>query len=91
MLFDNAQLLERENNSLQHKRELFDVVRNRLDQKNMERNIPGSIEVSMWAYASSEPYNDRRIMFTAIALVLGLGIGVGTGFLFRRREGSMKN
>jgi len=91
-LFDNAQLLERENNSLQHKRELVDAVRNRLDQKRMERDVSSrSIEVSTRAFASSEPYNDRRIMYTAIALVLGLGFGVGTCFLFRRREGSMKN
>jgi uncharacterized protein involved in exopolysaccharide biosynthesis len=91
-LFTNAQLWERENNSLQHKRELFDVVCNRLDQKRMERDAStGSIEVLMRAFASSEPYNDRRIMFTAIALILGLGFGVGTSFLFRWREGSVKN
>jgi uncharacterized protein involved in exopolysaccharide biosynthesis len=84
-LFRNAQLLVKENNALQHKRELFDAVRQRLDQKNMERNIPGPIEVLMRASASTKPYKDRRIMFTAIALVLGLGIGLCARFLFRRR------
>jgi len=83
-LFENAQLLEKENNSLLHKRELLNAVRRRLDQKNMERNIPGPIEV-MRASVSSKPYKDRRIMFTAIALVLGLGIGLCARFLFRRR------
>ena len=85
-LFQNAQLLEKENNSLLHKRELLNAVRQRLDQKNMERNVSsGSIEVSMKAIASSKPYKDRRIIFTVIALVLSMGIGAGAGFLFRRR------
>ena len=85
-LFESAQLLEKENNSLLHKRELFEAVRQRLDQKNMERNVPGSIEVLTWAHASSQPYNDRRIMFTAMALVLGLGMGGGAAFLKASRN-----
>jgi uncharacterized protein involved in exopolysaccharide biosynthesis len=89
-IFENAQLLEKENNSLLHKRELLNAVRRRLDQKNMERNIPGPIEV-MHASVSSKPYKDRRIMFTAIALVLGLGIGLCVRFLFRRRARSGNN
>jgi capsular polysaccharide biosynthesis protein len=39
--FKSAQLLQEENNELQHKRDLFNVVRQRLDQKNVERNVPG--------------------------------------------------
>ena len=85
-LFAGAQLFEKENNSLLQKRELLNAVRQRIDQKNMERNVSaGSIEISTQAYTSSKPNEDRRIMFTAIALVLALGIGVGTRFLFRRR------
>jgi len=85
-LFQNAQLLEKENSSLRHKRELFMAVRRRLDQKNMERNVSASpIEVLVKALASSKPYKDRRIIFTVIALVLSMGIGIGAGFLFIRR------
>jgi capsular exopolysaccharide synthesis family protein len=80
-LFESAQLLDKENSVLQHKRELFDAVRQRLDQKNMERNTPGSIEVLMRAFVPSLPSNDRRIAFTAMALVLGLGMGGGAAFL----------
>jgi hypothetical protein len=80
-LFQSAQLLEKENNALQHKRELFSAVRQRLDQKNMERNVPGPIEVLTRASVSSEPYKDRRILFTAMALVLGLGMGGVAAFL----------
>ncbi len=86
-LFANAQLLEKENNALLHKRELFNAVRQRLDQKNMERNVSvGSIHVSMKAYASSRPYNDRRIVFTAMSLVLALGMGCGLAFLRANRN-----
>ncbi len=90
-LFENAQTLEKENNALQHKRELFDAVRQRLDQKNIERNVAGSIEMFGPALVSSQPYKDRRIIFTAIALVLGLGMGLCVRFLFRRRANSGNN
>ena len=81
-LFDKAQSIVKENNALQNMRELFDAVRQRLDKKNMERNVPvGSIEVLMWAIASSQPYNDRRIVFTAMSLFLALGMGGGLAFL----------
>ena len=84
--WETAQLLDKENNALLHKRELFSAVRQRLDTKNMERNVPGSIEVLTLAHASSQPYNDRRIMFTAMALVLGLGMGGGAAFLRASRN-----
>jgi capsular exopolysaccharide synthesis family protein len=85
-LFESAQLLDKENNALLHKRELFNAVRQRLDQKNMERNVPASIEVLMDAFVSSQPYNDRRIVFTAMALVLGLSMGGGAAFLRASRN-----
>ncbi|MDT8304019.1 MAG: hypothetical protein RQ760_21230, partial [Sedimentisphaerales bacterium] len=75
LLFETAQLLEKENNSLQHKRDLFTAVQQRLDQKNMERNVPGSIEVLTRAFTPSEPHKDRRILYTAIVVILdSLGI-----------------
>jgi capsular exopolysaccharide synthesis family protein len=85
-LFQSAQLLDKENNALLHKRGLFDAVRQRLDQKNMERNVPGSIEVLTEAFASSRPDNDRRIVFTAMALVVSLGMGGGAAFLRASRS-----
>jgi len=89
-LFNTAQLLEKQNNALRHTRELFDAVRRRRDQKNMERNVPGPIEINAPAFASARPYKDHRIMFTAIALVLGLGISLCVRFLLRR-PGSSPN
>jgi succinoglycan biosynthesis transport protein ExoP len=80
-LFESAQLLEKENNELQHKRELFNAVRQRLDQKNMERNVTGSIEVLTRGFVSSKPFNDRRIVFTAMAMALGICMGGGVALL----------
>ncbi len=87
--FESAQLLKKENNILQHKRELFSAVRQRLDQKNMERNVPGSIDVLMRTFVSSRPYNDRRIVFTAMTLVMALGMGGGIAFLRGSRNQSI--
>lgn len=80
-LFASAQLLEKENNELAHKRELFDAIRRRRDQKNMERGVFGRVELLTEAQAPSQPYNDRRMVFTAMALCMGLGMGAGTAFL----------
>lgn len=85
-LFESAQLLEKENGILAQKRELFNAVRQRLDQKNMERNVPGSIDVLTWAFASSRPDNDRRMVFTAMALIFGLGVGGGVAYLRASRN-----
>jgi succinoglycan biosynthesis transport protein ExoP len=84
-LFESAQLLERENTALQHTRELFSVVRQRRDQKTMERNVPGSIEILTRARAFTQPYNDRRVVFTAMVLVMALGAGCGLAYLRANR------
>ena len=87
LLFKAAQELERENNVLLQKQELFSAVRQRRDEKNMERNIPtGSIDKLTPAFASSRPYNDRRAVFTAMVLVMGLGLGGGAAFLRASRN-----
>ena len=80
-LFESAHLLDKENAALQHKRQLFEAVRQRLDQKTMERSIPGPIEVLTQAFVPSKPHKDHRIWLTAVALALGLGIGAAVAFL----------
>ncbi len=79
--FAYAQALENENNELQHKRDLFKAVRARLDQKNMESNVSGRIELLTEAFAPSMPDKDRRIVLTGMALFLALCMGGGTAFL----------
>ncbi|MBW7992600.1 MAG: AAA family ATPase [Planctomycetes bacterium] len=79
--FTDAQSLETENSVLQHKRDLFKAVQQRLDAKNMESNVRGSIEVLAGAFAPSMPYQDRRIMLTGMALFLCLCMGGGAAYL----------
>ena len=69
-----------------HKRKLFEAVRQRMDQKDMERNVPGSIEVSMGAFVPSQPYNDRRLVFTMMAIFMALGTALGTAYLFASKN-----
>ena len=85
-LFESAQKLEKENNALLHQRELFSAVRQRVDQKEMELNAPGSIEVQTRAFTSPQPYNDRRIAFTVMVMVLALGAGSGLAYLKANRN-----
>jgi len=79
--FRDAQALDKENKAIAHKRSLFEAVRQRLDQKEMERNVPGSIGVPNRAWAASKPDKDRRVIFTVMTLVAGLGAGLGLAFL----------
>jgi len=85
-LFDRAQSLAKENAALQQKRELFDAIRQRLDQKNVERGVPGSIEVLTGACVPSKPVPEHRVLFTAGALLLGFCVAGSTAVLTRRRN-----
>lgn len=84
-LFERAQLLEKESRDLQHKRELFDAIRRRKEQKDIERNVPGPIEVLASAQVDNQPCNDHRIVCTAIALALGL-VGAGGAAILTRKK-----
>ena len=90
-LFETAQLLEKENNALEHKRQLFTAVRQRLDQKAMERNVPGAIEVLTFAAEPSRPDKDRRMAYTGIALLAGLGMSGGAALMSSRRKKAVGN
>jgi hypothetical protein len=81
-----VQLLKREESSLARKRKLFEAVQDRVDQKNMERNVPHPIEMLTRAFAPSKPHKDRRVLYTAIVLILdGLAM-IAFRWLLRRRE-----
>ena len=89
-LFESAELLDKENDELERKRGLYAAVRERVDQKDMERNVPGSIEVLASASVSSKPHEDRRIVLTAMALAMGLGMGGGVAFLRAGRDQAIR-
>jgi len=80
-LFARAQTYNNELIQLEHKRGLFESVRQRQDQRNMERNSIGKIEQLTGAFAASQPSQDRRIVFTIMTLFMGLGAGGGIAFL----------
>ncbi len=81
--YETAMALEKDLFSLAQEREMYDSVRTRFDQKEMERNdaIPGIIEVRRNVFASSKPSKDRRIVFAAMALIAGVGLGGGAALL----------
>lgn len=88
-LFLMAQTFEKENSDLAHERELFEAVRQQRDQKDMERKVSdviATVEVLTDAFASSKPSNDRRVVFTAMALAMGLGMSGGIAFLRASRN-----
>ena len=85
-LFEGAQSLAKENSILQQKRKLFDAVRQRLDEKNVERNVPGPIEVLAKAEVPAEFHNDHRVVFTAVALALGLCAAGGAALITRKTK-----
>ncbi len=89
-LFDDAQVFESDERILGYKRELFNAMRTRIKQKNVERNVPGSIGILTHAFVPLEPHKDSRVLYTAIVLVLcSTGIGFIT-WLYRRKRVSVR-
>ena len=80
-LFGKAQTLAKSTEAIRYKRDLYGAVRTRLEQKEMERNVPGAIDVMTRAIAPSEPTSDRRILLSVMALVGALSAGIGLAFL----------
>ncbi|MFW6146520.1 MAG: GumC family protein [Planctomycetota bacterium] len=83
---DDAEALAREQRTVQRKRELFADVRRRKEEWEMERNVPGSIEVLTRAFAPSEPVRDLRILGTVGAVVVGLLSGAAVALLKAGRD-----
>jgi polysaccharide biosynthesis transport protein len=79
-IFLTASMLEQEQRALNHKRSFFASVRDRLEQKSMERNVPGSISILTQATASSAPVKDRRFVFSVMALFMGLALGCSVAY-----------
>lgn len=86
-LFTSAQSLENENTTLEQKHQIFDAVRQRLEQKTMERKAPGSIEILSRASVSGGPYQDRRIMLSAVSLFFAFSLASGLAYLKDKRNG----
>jgi uncharacterized protein involved in exopolysaccharide biosynthesis len=87
-LLDKAQEYDNISARLLEKRQLFDAVRQRKEQKDMERNVPNSMSIGILSRAAvpTEPHNDRRILYTAIVLALYLILGSCIAILGRKKE-----
>jgi capsular exopolysaccharide synthesis family protein len=79
-VFDTAQMLARENETIRYKREVYEKVRSRLNEKEMERNVPGSIDILAKASPPSEPQKDRRLFFSIMTILGGFGLGLAIAF-----------
>ncbi|MFA5865305.1 MAG: polysaccharide biosynthesis tyrosine autokinase [Phycisphaerae bacterium] len=82
--FNSAQMLVTENENINHRREIFNKVRTRLDEKEMEGKVPGSITIIAPAIVPSAPAKDKRIPFTFAVLFGSLAVGMGAAW-FRVR------
>jgi capsular exopolysaccharide synthesis family protein len=79
--FSNAQMLTRENENIDHKRELYDKVRAALDQREMEGKVPGAIEIIARAVQPTTPSKDRRTSLTAATLFGAIFAGFALAFV----------
>ena len=85
-VFETAQMIEKERSALAQKCRLYKAVRTRLEQKEMEQDVPGTISVMSPAFVSSQLSQDRRIMYTVIVLMLdGLAMVFSRCLLHRRK------
>ncbi|UCD49719.1 MAG: AAA family ATPase [Phycisphaerales bacterium] len=80
-LVEDAQRLEEQNGELRHMYAKASEMRQSIERRNMEQKIPHRIAVLTWAFSRSEPEQDRRVAYTAMALVVGLGMGSGLALL----------
>ena len=83
-LFNNSQALAEANEAITYKKDMYNVVRSRLDQNELERKVPGSIEILSRAIVPSEPSSDRRKKFTFMILFGALAAGMTTAHLRTR-------
>lgn len=83
--FNKAERLNSENQAIRRKKRLFKAVSERLDQLDMERNVPASIRILTRAFAPSKPVKDRRLLFTMMVLCGALGMGIA-GALLRANQ-----
>ncbi len=81
---EKIQLLSAEEEAIRHKKELAETLRSRLDQKELERSMPGSIEVMAPAVIPPEPSEDRRKKLVLAVMLAGLAAGMGMGYVRTR-------
>ncbi len=76
-----AEELGRREEEIKRKRALYDSIQARIDELDVESKNPLGRVTTQQAIMPAEPSSDRRIMFSAIAVVLGIGLGAGLALL----------
>ena len=79
--FDKAAQLVRENEDLSDLKSKAALVRARLDEKETERGPAALTRVVSRPMVPSQPYRDRRMMFSAAAMLAGLATGLALALL----------
>lgn len=82
--FETARTLNHELDALKHKEEMFTAIRARKDEKELESNVPGSISLQARATPPNRPYQDRRLLLTAVTMIAAFGAAVGQAFVRAR-------
>ena len=66
---------------IRYKSDMYEAVRTRLNALKMEGKAPARISIAAYAIKPSQPYKDRRILLTAIALLGAMVSGLGVAYL----------
>ncbi|MCH7701700.1 MAG: polysaccharide biosynthesis tyrosine autokinase [Planctomycetes bacterium] len=78
---DMAKDLAHYDQEIATKQELYEAVRSRLSELEMEGKAPGRISVMALAVQPSQPYRDRRLLLSAMALAAAMMMSVGVAYV----------
>lgn len=81
---ESAEELKKRSAELKYEQDMYEAVRARHAQKEVESHVLGAIKMLTPAHAPEEPFRDRRGLFSALALCAGLAAGVGLALIRAR-------
>lgn len=76
-----AKQIAQYNEEIRYKRELYDAVRSRIAQLELESNAPARISVAAHAVQPSKPSRDRRLLLTGMSVCLAMMAALGVGYI----------
>lgn len=76
-----AERLKQRQAELKYESDLYEAVRTRISQKEVESRVLGAIRLHSAATPPLAPHQDRRRIFVALALVGSLALGIGGAWL----------
>lgn len=79
-----AEELKKRSAELRYEQDMYEAVRSRHAQKEVESHVLGAIKMLTPAHVPETPFRDRRNLFSALALCASLGAGVGLALVRAR-------